>query len=352
MDTPPITNLSRLRERLQILLGTAVSLGFLWLAFRRVDWAGMWRIIGHANIWLLAAALFTVIATTIIRAERWRLMFYPHHRRLRLHKLFSIFLVGQAINAVIPIRLGELARAFLVGEIEKVSKAQALWTTVLDKVFDSLTLLLFLLALSFVVPLPPWLRQAGWALSGGLALSLVLLILGTLYQDVALRLVSGLEVRHPWFAWARLSHLLTTVFTSLRLVRTPALAIGLAGWSLAAFLVATATNSLAALALGIHLPFKGALLLLAVLQISAVVPIPTSPGRVGLFHYLCVITLGILGLQRDVALGYGLVLHVLTYLPIAVGGPIGMWLENYNWRGLSRLLRASATQRDRAGPSN
>jgi uncharacterized protein (TIRG00374 family) len=342
---------ARTRERLQVLLGTLVSLIFLWLTFRKVDWRGTWQTIEHANIWLLAMALLTVILTTLIRAERWRLMFYPDHRRLRVHKFVSIFLVGQVINAVIPIRLGELARAYLVGEIEHVSKAQALWTTVLDKVLDSVTLLLFLLVLSFVVRLPQWLQQAGWMLSVGLVIVVVILVLGTLYQEASLRLIGGLEKRHPWIARAHVGHLVRAVFTSLRLARTPALALGLGGWSFAAFLMAAATNWIIALALGIRLPLSASLLLLVVLQISAVVPIPTSPGRVGLFHYLCVITLAIFGLQRDVALAYGLVLHVLTYLPMAVGGPICLWLENYDWRGLSHLLREDAGQNNRSAPS-
>ncbi len=339
------------RERLQIMLGTAVSLCFLWLTFRKVDWPSTWQTIRHANPLLLAVALLTVVLATLIRAERWRLMFYPAHRHLRRTKFLSIFLVGQVINAVIPVRLGELARAYLVGEIEKVSKAQALWTTVLDKVLDSLTLLAFLLLLSFVVPLPAWLRQAGWMLSGGLGFLLALLILGALYQDAALKLISGLEVRYRWVARTHLSRLLQAVFTSLSLVGTPVLALGLGGWSLAAFLVAATTNWLTASALGLHLPISASLLLLAVLQISAVVPLPTSPGRVGLFHYLCVITLQIFGVQRDVALGYGLVLHILTYLPMAIGGPVCLWLENYDWQGLARLLREDAAQRNRSAPS-
>ncbi len=77
-------------------------------------------------------------------------------------------------------------------------------------------------------------------------------------------------------------------------------------------------------------------------------PLPTSPGRVGLFHYLCVITLQIFGVQRDIALSYGLVLHVLTYLPMAVGGPICLWLENYDWQSLSRRLKEELTHRDRS----
>jgi hypothetical protein len=73
-----------------------------------------------------------------------------------------------------------------------------------------------------------------------------------------------------------------------------------------------------------------------VLQISAVVPLPTTPGRVGLFHYLCVISLAIFGVTNQVALSYGLILHALVYLPMSVGGPLALWQLNADWRSLLR----------------
>jgi hypothetical protein len=84
------------------------------------------------------------------------------------------------------------------------------------------------------------------------------------------------------------------------------------------------------------------LLLLAVLQISAVVPIPTSPGRIGLFHYLCVVTLAIFGTEKSVAMSYGLVLHIVTYLPMVVGGPVGLWSEMRPGSGALSRARAFA----------
>jgi hypothetical protein len=131
-----------------------------------------------------------------------------------------------------------------------------------------------------------------------------------------------------------LSRLFATIADGMHLLRRPRLSAGLLGWSVLAFLSAAVTNWLAARALDVPVSYQASMLLLAVLQISAVVPIPTSPGRVGLFHYLCVISLAIFGVRRQVALSYGLVLHFLVYLPMTVGGPLGIWLESVGWRDL------------------
>ena len=318
--------------RLRVAVGTLVSLAFLWLAFRGVDWPSAWDNIVHANIWLLLAALATVILATLQRAARWRLMFYPDHRRLRLSRFFSIFLVGQVINAVALVRLGEVARAYLVGESEGVSKAHALWTAVVEKALDALILLLFLGGISLYVPLPPsWLQGAGWTLTIAVGIGFVVLALAVIFQRKVTPWLEGWSATHTWITRLRLLHLLRVIVESLHLIKRPPLFIGLLGWSVVSFLTAAFTNWLTAMALGLQISYAACLLLLVVLQISAVVPIPTSPGRVGLFHSLCIFSLAIFGVERDVALSYSLVLHVLVYLPMTIGGPLGMWLAGYDW---------------------
>ncbi len=103
---------------------------------------------------------------------------------------------------------------------------------------------------------------------------------------------------------------------------------------------AVATNWLVGRALHLPVSWAAAWLLLVVLQASAVAPIPTSPGRVGLFHYLCVLSLAVFGIERGAALSYGLVLHLLVYLPMAVIGPWVLWRRGGDPRALIALWRA------------
>ena len=330
---------------LRLALGALLSLGFFWMASRGVDWAGAWRAIGEANLWLLVCAIATVVLTTWIKAYRWRLMFAPRvggQPRLRLFKFFTVFLAGQVVNAVIPARLGELVRAYLIGESEGVGKTHAMWTVVVEKALDAMTLLVFVLALSVTVPFPGWLRKAGWTLGAGIGLCLVALGVAQGYRSRTIGLLRRWDASLPWMRRLRVYRVAMSLFESLDLLRTPKTFLGIGGCSILAFLAGVGANWLVARSLSgsrlndpsgvvafvqLDYPVYAWILLLAVLQISAVVPIPTTPGRIGLFHYLCVITLTIFGAEPEAALGYALVLHVVTYLPMAVGGPIGLWLE-------------------------
>ena len=331
---------ARTKTVLRLVAGAIISIGFLVLAFRGVDWSGAWQTLASADVWLLLLALLSVVATAWVKALRWRLMYHPEQHRIRRHKALALFWAGQVINAVIPLRIGEVARAYLMRRSEGVGMANGLWTAVLEKVLDTLVLLLVIAVLALWVPLPDWLRSSSWTLTLAVLVGLALLALAILFQPKVVAWLTRWESDHPWWARLRLGHLVAVVGDCVRQLSSPWISAGLVLWSLLAFLVAALTNWLTARALGLGLSIPASLLLLAVLQISAVVPLPTSPGRIGVFHYLCVITLAIFGIGRSEALTFGLILHVLVYLPMTVGGPLAIWNESVPWSDLRWLGRS------------
>ncbi|MBN1400746.1 MAG: flippase-like domain-containing protein [Anaerolineae bacterium] len=333
---------------LRIGLGTAVSLTLVWFASRNVDWPNAWRrIITSDPLWL-AMALGSVWLTTLIKAIRWRLMFYPQGRELSLRNFGAAFLVGQMVNTVIPFRLGELLRAYLIGQSERVSQVRAVWTTLLEKVLDSVVLLAFVAGLSLSMVLPPWLGRAAWILGGALVLSMLVVALMLPLRATVERALLYLETRYALAQRMRLSHIWRETVVSLSVGHDPKVAVGLFAWSLAAFLLSALTNWLTGRALNMAIGWEASLLLLSVLQMSAVVPVPTLPGRVGLFHYLCVLCLSLFGVERGASMGYAVVLHVLVYAPIMVGGPLGTWALHLRWHEMNQLLRgATSTPLDR-----
>jgi hypothetical protein len=88
------------------------------------------------------------------------------------------------------------------------------------------------------------------------------------------------------------------------------------------------------------------LLLLVVLQVGTVPP--SLPGRLGVFNYLTVLTLGIYGVERGPAAAYSLGLYIVAYLPKVLIG--AACLARRDWRrtarGLSGARGASGSARD------
>ena len=84
------------------------------------------------------------------------------------------------------------------------------------------------------------------------------------------------------------------------------------------------------LALGLPLSFAAAMFLAVVLQIGGAVP--SVPGKLGVFHYLCTLALGVFGLEKGAALGYAVLLYFVVFGPPSVLGALLLWWESVRRR--------------------
>lgn len=321
---PTLWRWSTRRDGPRLAAGLLISGAFTWLAVREVDWVRVWGIIAQARWGWLIGALGSTLLATWCRAVRWRILLQPQ-RPVHTARLLGAVWVGQALNALIPVRLGEVARGLMIAQETSSGNVPALWSLALEKLLDVLTVLLFLAGLAFIVPLPIWVRSAGLTLALA-SLGAILSLLGiTKWRSLLNACLDRSTRRHPWIARLGLRRLLEVITESTNLLHSARLVAALTTWSVFCFVSAALPNAFVARSLDVPLPFTGSFLLLAILQISAVPPLPTSLGRIGIFHYLCLITLEIYGLSTDAALGYALILHTVTYLPIFIGGIWGMW---------------------------
>jgi hypothetical protein len=88
------------------------------------------------------------------------------------------------------------------------------------------------------------------------------------------------------------------------------------------------------IAFGLDVPVTAAVLLVVVSALGMVVP--SSPGYVGVYHYLVVETLALFAVDRSLALSFAIVAHLATFLPLSLIG------VGYLWRESLSLGRVSA----------
>lgn len=321
-------------ERVRLWGGTALSVLLLVLAFRGIDFAEFGGALARTDYGLVLVAVGTIIATSMAKTARWQLLFYPRHRQRRYGKLLAILFIGQMVNIVVPTRLGELARAYLVGEIEGESKALALGTIAVEKAVDLFTLLLLLIGLLLSMTLPQWVQEPGIGVTVVAFVFMGVLVLSAHYKERLLSAFGRLMGILPELARARLMGQLAAALGSLEVLRRWDVSLGVVGWSIFTWLLAASTNYVVFLALGLRLSFLAAIFLLVVLQVG--VAVPSSPGKVGVFHYLCLLALSVFGVERSLALSYGLLLYFVAFLPPILLGAFFLWWENVTWRRLRR----------------
>lgn len=305
----------------------ALGVIMLILAFRGIDSSALMAALTRTDPRFVALGLVTVGATIGAKALRWKLLFYPSHDNLRLRSLVSAILIGQTMNFLLPARLGELARAYLIGEAEGKRKLFAFGTILVEKLLDGLMLLLLLAVLFLVMPLPDWLRMPG-ATTGLILASLLaaMLLLGGQRERILGALVRFSQLL-PVLKQLGLRQRLGDLADSLNSLRSTEVNMRLLLWSLAVWLLAALTNYLTLLALQIEVPLLVAsFFVLAVIHLGLVVP--SSPARIGVFHYLCVLSLSVFGVERSLALAYGFILHFIVVLPVIFAGIFCVWRES------------------------
>jgi len=74
-------------------LGVIISIVFLALALRGLDFAGFWTTVRHANYWWLIPGIAVYFAAVWARTWRWHYML-RHIKQISLRRLFPVVVIG------------------------------------------------------------------------------------------------------------------------------------------------------------------------------------------------------------------------------------------------------------------
>ncbi len=311
----------------RVWIGVPISLFFLVLAFRgqhpdeirdalsRVDWR---------SLPLALVLLYTGVA---IRAYRWHVLLRPLHD-IPTRDVFPILIVGYAANNILPLRVGEVVRAWVLEQRYGVRKSAALATIAVERLFDGITMLLFIGGAATVVGLNAELQHVALVAAAIFAAAiavLVILLAGGAVRDRLLRLVlrplpAPLAARVERMAESFLAGLgVLTRRGDLALVAVTSVV----AWGFEASMYWTVARAFG-------LPLAGAMTQAAALLTTAIANlatlVPSGPGYVGTFEAGVLLAVnGALGISRGLALSYAVLLHVLLWLPVTVWGAVEWW---------------------------
>jgi glycosyltransferase 2 family protein len=322
-------------KRVRFWVGIVVSLLCLALAFKDINLSHIVEALSQINfLWLLPAFGLTLLGQ-LGRAARWGVLFYPRHD-LRFGKLFAILNIGYLISNIFPARLGDFARAYLISESEHIPVARSLSTIVVERTFDVLAVVFFLLVLLPFVPLPEWVTRSGLVLGVISAALLIGLIWLSLQRDRSLHWLQRILGRFPFLDVGKWTQQAESLIDGFDLLHTRRPLIEVTGWTLGIWLTAAVTYFILMQAFSLQLSFAAAVLVLCALGLSAIVP--SSPGYIGVFHAVTVLTLSLFGIEKSLALSYAIVLHGLNYITL-VG--LGVFYTLQESISISRLDRLS-----------
>ena len=333
-------------------LGILLSAALLVFALRDVSLGEVWRVLRASDPWLFAAATVTGTLTFALRAVRWRIILAPVAPGVPVAPLWRATTIGAMVNNVVPVRAGELARAFaLTREVPGTTFAGGIASLAVDRLFDSIVVLLLMLWAmwqpAFGVGAPETARElaANGALLGAVGLGVVLVALYlivffparliALFELFARRLAPRVEERGR--------RMLQAFAEGLGVLRHPARFAAVLVWTLLHWLLAAFSFWLGFLAVGIDVPFSASLLVQGLIAIS--VALPAAPGFFGPFELAGKAGLALYGVEGDVAVSWAVGYHLLTFVPVTVIGAVYFARLGLHLRDIGRAAEPAGESR-------
>jgi uncharacterized protein (TIRG00374 family) len=326
------------------LVGLALTIIFLVLAFQRVDFGAFLDELKRVNyVWLLPSALCTLLGYAL-RTVRWRVIL-TGAARAPLATLFPVLIMGFATNNLLPGRLGEFWRAYLLGRKRNVRKTLALASVVVERVFDGLTLIALLTVVSFAIQLPGWGREIELLAATiflAATLGVVILLWKPTLVQMPLRRVLG-RFHGGVAGW--IEERFEAFVDGLGPLRQAPILGAATLLSLGVWLMEGSSYLL--LSRGLNLSVPGNLELpalgLALVTINLGIMVPSGPGYVGTQEFFGTSALGVVGANPQAALALVVVSHALQYALITFLGLIFFAREQLSPRDLRPALAEQAS---------
>jgi len=304
----------------RVILGTAVTLVFLWLFFRQIEFSALFD--GFARVSIPSVILAMVFLTLgySLRVIRWWMLLSRFEPSLKIRACAWPLLASVAVNNLLPFRAGDVVR--IVGFRSKLKSPamRILGTLVIERLFDLLTLLVFFFAglagISAGI-LPPALLQGVIYLTAILLIAIVIFLLFVeRLRQWAVKLVNSSVVSREQLK-QRLSIWLDHVFSTLILLRSWRLVGKLTLISLLIWSFEGAVFTCVALGLAGDISFSG---YFAMATGTLATLLPSSPGYFGTFDFFALLGYQAYGVQPASGAVMTMVVHFILWGPLTLLG--------------------------------
>lgn len=336
-----------LRSR-RVWLGFAVSLIFIGLFLYRTDFGEIRDAFAHANYAIAFASLPVYFVGIWVRTIRWQYLLRAV-TRVSAWRLYPVVIIGLMANNLIPARAGELVRAYILGERERVSKAASLGTIAVDRLFDGLTLIPMLviiaafvgggeefeanlLLVKFTVDFLG-LAIIMAALFGAALAVLFLLAFSEAWRQRTERLITALT---PERFRRNMEGLAQSFFAGLRSLRSPVDMSVAWVMSTVSWLLEATMYYMVGLAFDIEVGFQYYLLATAAANLA--ISVLASQGGIGPFEFVTKQTFVAAGVTSSAATAYAIGLHALVLLPVIA---LGLYFLGTMGLSLGEMFRRS-----------
>jgi uncharacterized protein (TIRG00374 family) len=228
-------------------------------------------------------------------------------------------MIGFMGNNILPAHLGELIRVFVLGRKYSLSKAAVLSSVVLERVLDTLVILIFVgIGLYTVEGLPQWV-ETGALTMAALTISFSLLLIAFVFRTQsflqAYRKIFSFLPKKVFHKIEEIMELAAPGLASIKNARAAFWIIltSLLQWTLMGGMVYVSLASL-----GLWLTPLASLVTIGISALGAA--IPSTPGYFGVIQLSFWVSLQMFGVDKADAFASSVYFHLSQYIPVTLVG--------------------------------
>jgi len=258
-----------------------------------------------------------------LRGLRWAILMRAV-KPVSVKTATEVFTIGFMANNVLPLRLGDVARALVLARREDIPASATFSNVMLERVFDGLTVAGFLGAVFLIdPPNVPWVEGAG-LITGGIFLGAVTVAAVTAWNEAtALKLAAATLSFLPGRIRERLLTLFEKLAKGLATLRNPTATLKVALLSVAVWGTEVFVYLIAQRAFGLNLSYLHFSLVMAVLTFGLMAP--SGPGFFGVYEGLVIAALAVYGIGDPIAPAFAIAMHAMHFIPGTLLGIVFTW---------------------------
>jgi len=297
-----------MKRIIQMTITFVISFLFLWFAMQGLDWGIAFSSLSNINIPLILSAVILWLGGYVLRAFRWKIFFTT----IKLPTLisFKALIIGFAANNSLPLRAGEVIRAYILKRLQpSISISQGFATVAGERLFDGIA----------IVGLTLW-SVRGLELSGLVdsavlyssilfAVAFVVFIIIARYTQQSLLIINKIVKPLPFNIGSKLMPLIEQFLTGLVALQSFTLISKILVFSMMTWIIEAAFYYYSAVSFGLDITFVQATLLMGIINLGIMVP--AGPGGMGTFEFITVYLLSSFGFDESLAFSYAVVAHIL-----------------------------------------
>ena len=319
-----------------VVLGFSIGALFLFLTMQKIQWAEVAKAF-ETGKWLpwLPLAIAVYILGMLLRGYRLKLL-VEGEAAISVATASNIVAVGQATNNILPARLGEFARAAMLAERTGLPYILSLTVTFLERLLDGLVILFLFVVSSFMVPVDSQMRYGACLAAIAFLVAMLSVAFITLTPQTSIAIASNLTsgLSRKWHSKA--VGLITQVNRGFGCLRDAKNALLILSSSFLVWLVEGAFFMLVMPCFALPPGFIRGVITMSVTNLGIL--IPSTPGHVGPYHFICKETLisvcsvsgmtpgtmDAIQVDPSIAFSYAVVVHLIFYATTSIWGLLAL----------------------------